>query len=243
MPRILVDLSHNESYNKIPEGIFGLDYIFDFVGLGDPFPTFDELRDYDLIIMGEILPGENQKDHLFLKTDVENLKKYVYTGGSLLVTSSSGGDFDYKASEGSIRALKNITGVTKFWWGQLLIERKGLFYEEYENLIVPNMPKHPIFSDIRALLLVDSTFLKPANDKNVSIILETKKGTKFKSFEDEAIQLVNRAPLIVLKSLGYGLSLTIGSSFFMTTHPLYGYKALDNAKFFRNAVNWLIEKK
>lgn len=240
MPRILVDLTHNEAYKRIPSGIFGLDWIFDFIPLGDPFPTFDGLKMYDLVIMGEIIPASNEQDHLFLKSEVEAIKKYVYTGGKLLLTTSSGGDSEYKASKGSIRCLKTVTGVIRYWWGELFMERKGLYYERPENLIIPKLPEHAIFKDIRALLLVDSTFLEPSDDEDVDVLLRTKRGTEFRYYEDDDTQMLDAVPLIVSKSFGYGRSLTIGSSFFMTDHKLYGYRALDNRRFFLNILNWLI---
>ena len=75
MPRILIDLTHNESFDHIKGEIFDIDFIFEFVHYGDPFPSLTELKRYDMIIIGEIIPADNHCDHLFLENELLNIKR------------------------------------------------------------------------------------------------------------------------------------------------------------------------
>ena len=132
--QILIDLCHNENYRKIPNELFDLDYLFQFTNPSGSFPNFDELKQYDILIIGEIIPAKDKKDHLFFENEIQTIKKYVKNGGNLLITTSSGGDFDYLRGEGSLRAFSKLTGVKRLWWGELFNQAEGKYIESFKEL-------------------------------------------------------------------------------------------------------------
>jgi hypothetical protein len=245
MARILVDTSHNERFTQIPHGIFDYEFTFEFLYPGMNFPLYKYLREYDMIIIGEIIPAKNELDHLFLKTEVSLLKKYVKQGGKLLVTSSSGGDFEYvRENEDledyvSIRALSPITGIKRYWWGELF--HPTYHRENYasEDLIFTKFSDHPIFNGISEIMLSDSTFLEPSAVHPPEILFSSNQGTKFRYYIDDSEEVVGKVPLISYRKLGAGASIVIGSTLFMSNHKKYGVTQFDNAKFLFNIIKWL----
>jgi hypothetical protein len=245
MVRILVDTSHNERYIQIPHGIFDYEYSFEFLYPGMNFPTYNYLREYDMVIIGEIIPAHNEMDHLFLKTEISLLKKFVKEGGKLFITSSSGGDFEYEREDediedyASIRALSPITGIKRYWWGELFHPTQHSKKNSPEDLIFTEFPDHPIFEGVSEIMLADSTFLEPSSVHTPEILFFTQQGTKFRYYIDDSEEVVDRVPLISYRKLGAGASLVIGSTLFMSNHKNYGINQVDNAKFFFNIINWL----
>lgn len=245
MPRILIDLTHNESFDHIKGEIFDIDFVFEFVQYGDPFPSLTELKRYDLIIIGEIIPADNHHDHLFLENELLNIKRYVRNyGGRLLITSSSGGDFDYKRELGSLRALSSITGVKRFRWGELFNSLPKNYYLEPENLIFNSLSDHEIFDGVNKLLFADCTLLEATSSENTEELLLTNNKTHFRFFSNERVISAENLPVIISKTIEgnekIGKVLTIGSTLFMTDHKIYGLNAFDNKKFFMNIINWLL---
>ena len=244
MRKILVDLSHNETYQRVPQKIFDIDYIFDFTQRGGFLPEFSQLKQYDLIIIGEILPADNQRDHLFRAEEIQSLRRFVKGGGNLLITSSSGGDFNYDGSQGSLRALSALTGVKQFFWGELFNKELGCYYETPENLILTDFPNHPIFKNINRLIFADSTYLKVAtNETNekCKMLLECPEHTIFRSFETEKIRKVGKVPLIVMNSYEEGKTISIANTYFMTPDSKYGIGLADNQQFMKNIIEWLVQ--
>ncbi|MBN2157641.1 MAG: hypothetical protein JW776_16460 [Candidatus Lokiarchaeota archaeon] len=242
MARILLDLSHNERYTQIPSGIFDFDFTFEFLY---PGMHFAHLNQYDLIIIGEILPAENEIDHLFLKTEIDMLEKYIREGGKLFLSTSSGGDFEYKKEDadiedyGSIRALKHITGIKRYWWGELFHPSKALHYKSPENLVLSHFPSHPIFQGINQVMLADTTFLEPSKVHVPKALLTTSIGTKFRYYVDDSEERVDRVPIITTHQFGRGICLVIGSTLFMSRNEQFGSSVMDNSKLFFNIINWL----
>ncbi|TFG19657.1 MAG: hypothetical protein EU530_05535 [Promethearchaeota archaeon] len=208
-------------------------------------PEYETLREYDLLIMGEIIPAKNEMDHLFLKTEITIIKSYVKNGGNLLISTSSGGDFDYEREDddiedyGSIRALSPITGVKRYWWGEVFHPSKKKHLTNPEDLLFSRFPDHPIFEGINQILLADTTFLEPSTVFTPKILFTTLPGTMFRYFVDDTEECVDDVPLITYRKLGTGSSLVIGSTLFMSPHQKYGTPRFNNAKFFLNIINWL----
>ena len=247
MPRILVDLSHNERYKQIPKGIFDFEYNFEFLYPGMHFPVYDLLCNYDLIILGEIIPAQNVTDHLFLDSELGVLKQDVKDGGKLLITTSSGGDFDYEREDEdiedykSIRALSVVSGVKRYWWGELFHPIKKMHYKNPEDLLITHFPPHPIFSGITRIMLSDTTFLEPSTVYIPQTILTSEEGSMFRYFVDDSEELVDEVPLITYYELGRGGCMVIGSTLFMSKQVEFGCSIENNSKFFSNIIHWLLD--
>lgn len=242
--QILIDLSHNESYRKIPNDLFDLDYLFQFTNPSGSFPNFDELIQYDILIIGEIIPANNKKDHLFFKEEIRTIKKYVQNGGNLLITTSSGGDFDYLRTEGSLRALYKITGIKRFWWGELLNTKVGKYVGSHENIVFTKFPSHKIFNGVQKLILADCTFLEfeeDLEDSKVETLLECEPDSFFRYYTDDFVEKIGKESVITLKKTDEGKCLTIGSTLFMTDDEKYGIGAENNEIFFKNIIQFLLE--
>jgi hypothetical protein len=238
--RILIDLSHNEAYQRIPQNVFDIDYIFDFTQRGGSFPQYQELKKYDVVLIGEILPADNQHDHLFREEEIHSIRRYVKEGGRLLLTSSSGGDFNYEGSRGSIRSISAISAVKRFYWGELFNHEGPKYYDTQENLILTEFPNHPLFKNVNKLIFADSTFLEPTNHEGSEVLLRSPENTKFRSFENDKVRLVGKVPLVITNSFENGKSVTISNTFFMTPDAKYGIVLADNKVFFQNIIEWLL---
>lgn len=245
--QILIDLSHNESYRKIPNDLFDLDYLFQFTNPSGSFPNFDELIQYDILIIGEIIPAKEKKDHLFFKEEIRTIKKYVQNGGNLLISTSSGGDFDYLRTEGSLRALYKITGIKRFWWGELFNKEEGKYVGAHENIVFSKFPSHKIFNGVQKLILADCTFLEvdeeleDPEDAEVKILLECEPDSFFRYYTDDFVEKIGKEPVITLKKTDEGKCLTIGSTLFMTDDEKYGIGAENNGIFFKNIIQFLLD--
>ncbi|MHA1819512.1 MAG: hypothetical protein ACTSU2_03750 [Promethearchaeota archaeon] len=268
MPKILLDLSHNEEIKKIPGSLFEsdeeYDLIFETINIGDQFPDIHYLKRFDLLILADIIPASNQRDHLFTKQELKTIYSFVLRhSGKVLLTTSSGGDSNYSREQGSIRALSQITGVRKFPWGELFTRIKDRYLVYDNDLIFPSdlikpAKDHPIFDKINKLLLTESTYLQIVKNPkigSVRVLLETPDSTYFRDFSNEKIYKAFNVPLIVEKSfdeekytpnVGYYAGgnrgarvLTIGSSFFMSEDKRYGISAFDNGQFLKNIIKYL----
>jgi hypothetical protein len=58
-----------------------------------------------------------------------------------------------------MRALYKVTGIKRFYWGELYNKSENDYYLSPENLVFTEFPNHPIFSNIKKIILGDSTFL------------------------------------------------------------------------------------
>ncbi|MBD3352143.1 MAG: hypothetical protein GF364_11705 [Candidatus Lokiarchaeota archaeon] len=247
----MIDLSHNETFDKIPDFLFDLDHIFDFINFGEPFPLYKELKRYDLLILGNIKPAVNKKDHLFLNEEIRNIQEFFKNGGRVLTTTSSGGDYDYTIKKGSLRALKSVTGVKRYWWGKLInctpfnprnnIQNRSQNSSQNNSIFYYNrFPKHAIFRDVKELVLNDCTFLETIDNPFVKELLLSGNNVSFRYSYDDYIEEIESVPLLVVVDGGFTKSITIGSSSFMSLDTDYGINIADNKTFFHNVIEWLL---
>ncbi|MHA1339758.1 MAG: hypothetical protein ACTSRZ_09740 [Promethearchaeota archaeon] len=248
MPLILIDNSHNEEFRSVPKVVFDeelldMDYAFDIIHRGDQFPDYHQLKKYSVLILGNILPAPNQKDHLFSKDEIKTIKKFVYNGGNLLITTSAGGDFKYPKSKGSLRVLVSINSVKIYWWGELFHEDPNYYYKEAECLVFNKFPPHPIFNNISKLIFTDCTFFEIDEEIEPSpeILLKTTKNTAFRYYKDYSEYIVDSVPIIILRKFGLGKSISIGSTYFMLDDKKYGIYLADNKIFFANLIKYLVK--
>jgi len=232
--RILVDLTHNEEIESLPDFIFPEDYEFDELDEG-PI-TAEILDDYDLIVIGNPQMEENKKEFFFTKEEIIDLKKYIARGAGLLVTSSSGGDRDLKRSLGSIRVLFTLTGVTRFWNGVLLNDEHSVI--DSQNLLIEHFPKHWITRGIKNIVLSQATFLDLTETAKEIVI--TDDSTNFKYFSDNSIDNVGRVPVVACAEYMRGRTVTLGCSNIFFEDPDWGIEVKENKKFLRNVFSWLL---
>lgn len=238
--KIFIDLCHNENYKRIPGGIVDFEVIFEFSNPADPFPRYRELKRYDLLIMGEILPAKNGHDHLFQKDEIREITRYVDEGGKILITTSSGGDFDYTRNRGSLRALSQITGVERYWWGELFCKTQGRYLNNHENLIFSEFPPHAIFEDVNKIVLADCTFFDLDEEIDAECLLYSSHESYFNYYSDDYDQKIGQEPIIVANNYGDGKTLIIGATLFMTDHKEFGLNTADNKIFIKNIIDWLL---
>lgn len=234
--KILVDLSHNEKVEEFPEFSLGEDdYDIDYIDKNDEFIEID-LEDYDILFFGNIQHSKDGKKDKFTPDQLRDIKKFVGDGGGLLLTSGVGGDQDINMKQGSIRVLYKITGVRRFWNGNIL-ESHSNFLVKKKNLRITDLFTHPITKGVTEVVLPHCTFFDLA-EEDVEDFIVTSEKAEFK-YSDEKIGEVGTVPIGVVSDFYNGRCVTLGSSDFLLEDSDYGIDAGDNLKFLDQVVKWL----
>ena len=234
--KILVDLSHNEKIEEFPEFSLGEDdYDIEYIDKNDEFTEID-LEDYDILFFGHIQHNKDGKKDKFTPDQLRDIKKFVGDGGGLLLTSGVGGDQDITMKQGSIRVLYKITGVRRFWNGNVL-ESHSNFLVKKKNLRITDLFSHPITKGVTEIVFPHCTFFD-LTEEDVEDIIVTSEKAEFKYF-DEKIGDVGTVPIGVVSNFYNGRCVTLGSSDFLLEDSDYGIDAGDNLKFLDNVVKWL----
>ena len=234
--KILVDLSHNEQVEEFPEFSLGEDdFEIDYFEQG-PI-DFDTLEDYDILLLGNIQHTVNSKKDKLTPDELISIKKFVGEGGGLLITSGDGGDQNISIKEGSIRVLYKISGVTRFWNGQIL-ESASNFLVNKNNIQITELFNHPITKGISELILPNSTFFT-ITEEDVDDLIITSEKTEFKYHYDNTISEVGPVPICVVSGFYNGRCVTLGSSDWLKEDDDFGIDAGDNLKFLENIIQWL----
>jgi hypothetical protein len=232
--RILVDITHNEEVESLPDFIFPEDYEFDELEEG-PI-TAEILDDYDLIVLGNPQMGEDKKEFFFTKEEVIDLKKYVARGAGLLLTSGAGGDRDLKRALGSPRVLFTITGITRFWNGMLYDDEHSVI--DPQNLLLDHFPKHYITRGLKSVVLSEATFLDVT--ESAKELVQTDVAANFKYSLDSSIDNVGKVPVVACSEFLKGRTVTLGCSRIFLEDADWGHEVKDNKKFLRNIFSWLL---
>lgn len=234
--KILVDLSHNEKVEEFPEFSLGEDdYDIDYIDKNDEFTEID-LEDYDILFFGNIKHSKDGKKDKFTPDELRDIKKFVGDGGGLLLTSGVGGDQDITMKQGSIRVLYKLTGVRRFWNGNIL-ESPSNFLVKKKNLRITDLFSHPITKGVTEVVLPQCTFFDLA-EEDVEDIIVTSEKAEFK-YSDEKVGDVGTVPIGVVSDFYNGRCVTLGSSDFLLEDSDYGIDAGDNLKFLDQVVKWL----
>ena len=138
--------------------------------------------------------------------------------------------------QGSIRVLYKITGVRRFWNGNVL-ESTSNFLVKKKNLLITDLFSHPITKGVTEVVFPHCTFFDLA-EEDVEDIIVTSEKAEFKYF-DEDIGEVGTVPIGVVNNFYGGRCVTLGSSDFLLEDSDYGIDAGDNLKFLDNVVKWL----
>ena len=234
--KILVDLSHNEKVEEFPEFSLGEDdYDIEYIDKNDEFTDID-LEDYEILFFGNIQHSKDGKKDKFTPDELRDIKKFVGDGGGLLLTSGVGGDQDIAMKQGSIRVLYKLTGVRRFWNGNVL-ESHSNFLVKKKNLRITDLFSHPITKGVTEVVLPHCTFFDLA-EEDVEDIIVTSEKAEFK-YSDEKVGDVGTVPIGVVSDFYNGRCVTLGSSDFLLEDNDYGIDAGDNLKFLDQIIKWL----
>ena len=234
--KILVDLSHNEKVEEFPEFSLGEDdYDIEYIDKNDEFTDID-LEDYEILFFGNIQHSKDGKKDKFTPDELRDIKKFVGDGGGLLLTSGVGGDQDIAMKQGSIRVLYKLTGVRRFWNGNVL-ESHSNFLVKKKNLRITDLFSHPITKGVTEVVLPHCTFFDLA-EEDVEDIIVTSEKAEFK-YSDEKVGDVGTVPIGVVSDFYNGRCVTLGSSDFLLEDSDYGIDAGDNLKFLDQVIKWL----
>ena len=235
---IIVDLSHREALEEFPEFSLGEDdYDIDYIDKSEGPIEFEMLEDYDILFMGNIQHTTNGKDDKFTKEELLAIKKFVGEGGGLLLTSGLGGDSDIPMKHGSIRVLYKITGVRRFWNGEIH-EASSRFLVNRNNLVLNELFNHPITEGISEVVFPECTFFT-ISEEDVEDIIITSEKAEFKYSLDQEMGAIGPVPVCVVSDFYSGRCVTLGSTNFMLEDSDYGIDAGDNLRFLQNIIEWL----
>ncbi|MHA1519792.1 MAG: hypothetical protein ACTSVZ_01170 [Promethearchaeota archaeon] len=244
--RILIDLSHYETIQKIPDQFFqSEEYIFFFNSVGSNIADFEALQQYNLIIFGNPQP-KYLDERLFTSPELKSLKKYVKLGGKLLITTSNRGDFNREKLSGSLRVLYNLTGIMQYAYALNYIKDPDQFIEKKSNLIIRDFPSHPIFegfnNDEDHLVFGNSTYLILHPEISSYVLLTTPKRTWSHYYATKQKNELGSQPILVYRTYFEGLVVVLGSSSFLTKDSINGIGAGSNGKFARNLFGWMLNQ-
>jgi len=232
--RILIDLSHEEVVESIPDFIFKEEYEVELLEEG-PI-TLEDLEDYDLLFIGNPQLSEESKSCFFTKQEIVDIKKFVARGNGFLFSSGAGGDCDFQRALGSPRVLFSITGVTRFWNGTLLDKKNSIIGPQ--NVVVKSFDPHFITNGLKELVLSEATFLDLTEDAEP--LVYTEDDANFKYAADGEVDNVGAVPLLAVSDFMRGRAATIGCSKLFLEDADVGYEAKDNKKLIRNLFSWLL---
>jgi hypothetical protein len=139
--------------------------------------------------------------------------------------------------QGSIRVLYKLTGVRRFWNGNLL-ETSGNFLVKKKNLVVTELFSHPTTKGITELVFPNCTFFS-LTEEEVEDIIVTSEKAEFKYFNDDEIDEVGQVPICVVSEFFNGRCATFGSSDWLMEDSDFGIDAGDNLKFLEGVIQWL----
>lgn len=234
--KIIVDLSHKEVIEEFPEFSLGEDdYDVEYIDKNELLEDFD-LEDYDILFIGNIQHTKDGKKDKFSPDQLRSIKRFIGEGGGLLLTSGTGGDKDIPMKKGSIRVLYKLTGVRRFWNGNVL-ESHSNFLVKKKNLRITDLFTHSITKGITEIVFPNCTFFN-LTEEDVEDIIITSEKAEFKYFDDE-IKGIGPVPIGVVNGFYNGRCVTLGSSEFMIEDSDYGIDAGDNLKFLENIIKWL----
>ncbi len=243
--RILVDVSHYETIQRIPDQYFpSEEYLFFFNSVGGNLADFDMLQQYDLIILGNPQP-KYRDEQLFTSPELRIIKKYVKSGGKLLITTGNRGDFDHPNSWGSLRVFYKLTGIVQYAYAVNYISDPDQFIGKKTNLIIRDFPNHPIFEDFAPndnLIFGKSTYLTIHPEVSSTVLLTTPKLTQCHNYATKQKTKLGSQPIFVYNRYSEGLTVVLGSSSFLTEDPTSGITAGSNSKFVKNLLEWILDQ-
>ena len=200
------------------------------------FNSISELRKYRTIIIS------TPKNTNLKTNEIENLKKYVKGGGSLLITSSSGGDY------GNNTNLNELTRNFGFEFAPDEVNDSVNYVHLQKRPLISNFKPHVITEQIKKIVFSSSCstqildFLE--DEKNIIVDGIVISGLncwhRIYNGEDWIEEDSPKIPLLVAAEYYAGKVVGFGNlSIFSSLAREYGFSALDNDILIANIISWL----
>lgn len=236
-----LDYSHNNiltieasSFSEFTQFLFNSGYKIGKVESG--FNSLSNLKKYKTIILS------TPRNASLKANEIDILKKYVKSGGGLLITSSSGGDYTNNTN------LNDLTRNFGFEFVPDEINDSVNFIHLQKRPIITSFKPHVITEEINKIVFSSSCstrildFLE--DDKNIKIdgILISGLNCWHKKYdgEDWIEEDYPKIPLLVAVEYYAGKVIAFGNiSIFSSLAREYGFTALDNDILIANILSWL----
>lgn len=234
---ILFDLNHNEMLNLSEE-------FSDFLKIlqnldlkikknEDKDITKKILEDVDVLILG------NPIDDYFSNIEIKDIVNYVRSGGNLILVSEYGADYLQKTN------LNDLASNFGIIFEKNLIKEQSSHNQNCSSILhIQQFPTHDVVSGLREVIIGGACSL--SLKKGAKALLKTKKDNiwseVYNSNSEEWIK--NREEqhtLAAYTNFGQGKIVAIGDIDIFCSDDNIGINSLDNYKFLRNTINWLIE--
>ncbi len=200
------------------------------------FNSITELRKYRTIIIS------TPKNTNLKTNEIENLKKYVKGGGSLLITSSSGGDY------GNNTNLNELTRNFGFEFAPDEVNDSVNYITLQKRPLISNFKPHVITEQIKKIVFSSSCstqildFLE--DEKNIKVDGIVISGLncwhRIYNGEDWIEEDSPKIPLLVAAEYYAGKVVGFGNlSIFSSLAREYGFNAFDNDILIANIISWL----
>lgn len=200
------------------------------------FGSITEMRKYRAIIIS------TPKSSNLMANEIENLKKYVKGGGSLLITSSSGGDYGNNT---------NLNGLTRNFGFEFVpdeVNDSVNYIHLQKRPLISNFKPHVITEQIQQIVFSSSCSTKILDfledEKNVKVdgilISGLNCWHRIYNGEDWIEEDSPKIPLLVAAEYYAGKVVGFGNiSIFSSLAREYGFSALDNDILIANIISWL----
>ncbi len=242
MITIGLDYSHNNiltleasSYADFTQFLFTSGFKLGKVEAG--FDLLTNFEKYDAIILS------TPKNINLKPNEIENLENYVKNGGSLLIFSSSGGDYTNKTN------LNELTQRFGFEFESDEVNDSMNYVFLQKRPILTKLKPHFITEQVRKIVFSSSCSTKTIDfvedEKNIKIeeLIELglngwrKKYDGEKWIEEDSPKI----PLMVIVEYYKGKVVAFGnSSIFSSLGQEYGFTAFDNDILIANIIRWLV---
>ncbi|MDX1798735.1 MAG: hypothetical protein R3255_08805 [Candidatus Lokiarchaeia archaeon] len=239
---IALDYSHNNtltiessSFGDFTQFLFTSGYKLGKIETG--FNSINELKKYNIIILS------TPKNTKLQPNEIQNLEKYVKDGGSLLIVSSTGGDYTNSTN------LNELT--TKFGFefnsdeiydsvNYINLQKRPIISVFKPHVITENLKKL-VFSSSCSIKILD--FIEDENNVKIDWLLKSGLNCWHKRYDGESWieEDSPKIPLMVVGEYFKGKVVGFGNfSIFSSLAREYGFSAFDNDILIANILNYLI---
>jgi hypothetical protein len=237
-----LDYSHNNiltleasSFSEFTQFLFNSGYKLGKIEAG--YNSLDDLKKYNTIILS------TPKNVNLKANEIEVLEKYVKEGGSLLIISSSGGDYTNNTN------LNELTQKFGF---------KFVSDEIYDSVNYVNLQKRPIITKFKPHIITEQIkkivfssscstqileFIEDEEDIKIEWIMQSGLNSWRRIFDGENWEEEDspKVPLMVVVEYFKGRVVAFGNlSIFSSLGREYGFSAFDNDIIIANILSFLL---